>query len=63
MNKKESKTLGILLVLIGLLIVVHHIYITGRPFDLRDITNHEFVEAILFTAGITLLLVSSFHKE
>jgi len=46
-----------------LFIVVHHIYITGRPFDLRDITNHEFIEAILFTAGITLFLVSSFHKE
>ncbi len=63
MNRRERKTLGILLVLIGLLTVVHHIYITGRPFDLGDITNHEFFEAILFTAGITLLLVSSFHKE
>ncbi len=63
MNKSKSKTLGIQLVLIGLLIVIHHIYITGRPFDLRDITNHEFIEATLFTAGITLLLASSFHKE
>ncbi|RLI43793.1 hypothetical protein DRO69_08825 [Candidatus Bathyarchaeota archaeon] len=59
----RSKTLGILLILIGLLIVIHHIYITGRPLDLRDIANHEFIEAILFTAGITLLVASSFHKE
>jgi hypothetical protein len=61
MNK--SKTLGILLVLIGLLIVIHHIYITGRPLDLADVANHEFFEAILFAVGITLLLASSSHKE
>jgi len=63
MNRKESKTLGILLVLLGLLVVFHHVSYTGRFFDLKDITNHEFVEAIFFTAGLTLLLVSWFHKE
>jgi len=63
MNKKESKTLGFLLVFLGLLTVFHHLSFTGRFFDLRDILHHEFLEAILFTAGLTLLLVSQSSKE
>jgi len=63
MNKKQSRTLGILLVLSGLLIIFHHLFFTGRFFDLKDILHHEFLEAILFTAGLTLLLVSLSHKE
>jgi len=63
MNKKESRTLGILLVFLGVFTVFHHLFFIGRFFDLKDITNHEFLEAILFTAGLTLLLVSHSRKE
>jgi len=63
MNKKQSRTFGILLVFLSLLGVLHHLIIAGRFFDLKDILHHEFFEAILFTAGLTLLLVSRSHKE
>lgn len=63
MNKKQSRKFGILLVFLGLLVVLHHLIFAGRFFDLEDILHHEFFEAILFTAGLTLLLVSRFHKE
>jgi len=63
MNEKESRTLGILLVFLGLFTVFHHLFFYGRFFDLKDILHHEFLEAILFTAGLTLLLVSRSHKE
>jgi len=63
MNNKQSRTLGILLVFSGLLIVFHHLFFTGRFFDLKDILHHEFFEAIFLTAGLILLLVSWSHKE
>jgi len=62
MNKKQSRTLGILLVFLGLLTIFHHIFLSGRFFDLKDILHHEFFEAIRFTAELALL-VSWFHKE
>jgi len=58
MNKKQSRTLGILLVFLGLLTIFHHLFFTGRFFDLKDILHHEFFEAIFFTAGLVLLLTS-----
>ncbi len=63
MNKKETKTLGTLLVFLGLFTLLHHLLITGRFFDLNDILHHEFLEAILLSVGLTLLLVSQSHKE
>jgi hypothetical protein len=63
MNQKQSKTVGILLAFSGFLVVLHHLFLTGRFFDLKDILHHEFFEAILFTAGLTLLLVSWSSKE
>lgn len=62
MNRKQGKTLGILLIFLGLLTVFHHLFFTGRFFDLEDILHHEFLEAILFTAGVALL-VSRSNKE
>jgi len=46
-----------------LLIVVHHIIISGRVFDLADILHHEFFEAIFFTAGLVLLLTSLLNRK
>jgi len=63
MNKKESRMVGILLVFLALLTLLHHLFLTGRFFDPKDILHHEFLEAILFTAGLTLLLASRLHKE
>ncbi len=42
--------------------VIHHVIISGRLFDIRDILHHEFFEAIAFTAGIVLLLATVFYK-
>lgn len=58
-REMKHRILGSIFLLLGLLMLFHHFYITGRFFDLADILNHEFFEAILFTAGI-VLLVSSF---
>jgi len=63
MNKKQNRTLGILLVFSGLLIVFHHLFFIGRFFDLKDILHHEFFEAIFFTAGLVLLLTSLSHRK
>jgi len=63
MNKKQNRTLGILLVFSGLLIVFHHLFLAGRFFDLKDILHHEFFEAIFFTAGFVLLLTSRSHQK
>lgn len=54
---KTGKLLGAIFILFGLLIVFHHRYVHGKLYNLEDIMNHEFFEAI-FTAGITLLLTA-----
>jgi hypothetical protein len=62
MGKINTRTLGLAFMLVGLLILVHHLLISGRIFDLADILHHEFFEAIFFTAGLVLLL-TSFSKK
>jgi len=54
----KTKTLGIILIIAGLLIILHHFVIGGKLFDIEDILHHEFFEAILFTAGITILITA-----
>jgi hypothetical protein len=58
MQKSNAGTLGFVFVLVGLLIVLHHLLVSGRFFDLGDILHHEFFEAIFFTAGLVLLLTA-----
>jgi len=58
MQKTNARTLGFGFVLVGLLILLHHLLISGRFFDLGDILHHEFFEAIFFTAGLVLLLTA-----
>jgi hypothetical protein len=58
MQKTNARTLGFVFVLVGLLILLHHLLISGRFFDLGDILHHEFFEAIFFTAGLVLLLTA-----
>ena len=59
----KTQKLGVLLTLIGILIIIHHVYVTGgRPIDPKDIFHHEFFEAIFLTAGLMLLINSHFKK-
>jgi len=63
MEKINARTLGFVFVLVGLLILFHHLLVSGRIFDLADILHHEFFEAIFFTAGLTLLLTSLLNRK
>jgi len=58
MEKINARTLGFVFVLLSLLIVLHHLLVSGRFFDLGDVLHHEFFEAIFFTAGLVLLLTA-----
>ena len=58
MEKTNVRTVGFVFVLLGLLIVLHHLLVSGRFFDLGDVIHHEFFEAIFFTAGLVLLLTA-----
>jgi uncharacterized membrane protein YidH (DUF202 family) len=58
----KTKTFGILLIIIGTLIILHHVCTWQRLFDMEDILHHEFFEAIFFTAGMTLL-ISNYNKR
>ncbi len=63
MEKTKGAILGFVFVLLGLLMVLHHLIISGRLFDVGDILHHEFFEAILLTAGIVLLLTSATKQK
>jgi len=54
----KTKKLGIIFILVGLLIILHHFVISGRLFDVGDMLHHEFFEAIFLAAGITMLITS-----
>jgi hypothetical protein len=58
MKKINARTLGLGFILVSLLILLHHLLVSGRLFDLGDILHHEFFEAIFFTAGLVLLLTA-----
>ncbi len=58
MKITKSRIFGFVFVLLGVLILLHHLLISGRFFDLGDILHHEFFEAIFFTAGLVLLLTA-----
>ena len=62
MKKSDARKLGFVFVLAGLLMIIHHIIVSGKVFDLADVLHHEFFEAIALTAGLVLLL-TSFSKE
>jgi hypothetical protein len=62
MDKFDARKLGFVFVLVGLLMVVHHIIISGRILDISDVLHHEFFEAIAFTAGLVLLWTSYSKK-
>jgi len=57
----KTKTLGIIFILLGLLIILHHVVINGRLFDVEDMLHHEFFKAILLTAGITILITAHYN--
>jgi len=58
----KAQKLGVILILMGILLIIHHTYITGgRLFDPQDIFHHEFFEAIFITVGL-ILLVNSYFK-
>jgi len=59
---EKPKTIGVALILIGLFIMVHHYVLWQRIVDLEDILHHEFLEAILLTAGTTLLISNHYKK-
>ena len=63
MEKTGVTIVGFVFVLSGLLTVVHHVIVSGRFFDIRDMLHHEFFEAILFTAGIVVLLTTLLDRK
>ncbi len=58
----KTETFGVLLIIVGTLMVLHHVCTWQRLFDIKDILHHEFFEAIFFTAGVTLL-ISNYNKR
>ncbi len=63
MKKLETRILGATFILAGILMVIHHVIVSGRLFDLWDILHHEFFEGIAFTAGIVLILTTLFVND
>jgi len=59
----KAYALSLSLIALGVLLVLHHLIFWQRPFDLADIIHHEFIEAIFFTAGLTLLVDRHFSKR
>jgi len=62
-NMNKTQTIGILLIIVGALMVLHHVCHWQRLFDMKDILHHEFFEAIFFTAGVTLLISNHYNEK
>jgi len=59
----RQRALATAFILLGLIVVFHHFYFTGRFFDLKDILHHEFFEGVFFTAGLVLLAASFSNRK
>jgi hypothetical protein len=53
---EKAKAIGVVLVIIGLIIILHHYILSRRIADINDMLHHEFFEAVFLTAGFTLLI-------
>lgn len=60
---EKAEIISIALITIGLLILLHHFILWQKIADLKDMLHHEFFEAILFTAGITLRISTHYNKK
>jgi len=60
---EKTEIISIALIITGLLILLHHYIFWQRIADLKDILHHEFFEAVLLTAGITLLISNHYNKR
>jgi hypothetical protein len=60
---EKTENISITLIIVGLLILLHHYIISQKIADLNDILHHEFFEAILLTAGVTLLISNHYNKK
>jgi len=59
----KQRILAAMLTLCGLMIILHHVIVTGRLFDLGDVLHHEFFEGVFLTAGLVLLASSYFRGK
>lgn len=59
----KQRVLATVLILLGLILVFHHFYLTEKFFDFEDILHHEFFEGVLFTAGLVLLAASFSNRK
>jgi hypothetical protein len=60
---EKTEIIGITLITIGLFILLHHLILWQKIADLKDILHHELLEAVLLTAGITLLISARYNKK
>jgi len=59
----RQERIGVMFIILGILLMLHHYIFWKKIYDIQDIAHHEFFEAILFTAGITLLLTYYVNKK
>ncbi len=60
---EKTEIIGITLITIGLFIVLHHLILWQKIADLKDMLHYEPFEAVLLTAGITLLISTRYNKK
>ena len=60
MNRK--RLFGVILILLGAALILHHLLLYGRPLDVKDVCHHEFFEGVLLASGLTLLLTARSEK-
>lgn len=53
---EKAKAIGVVLVVIGLIIIMHHYVISRRIADINDMLHREFFEAVFLTADLALLI-------
>jgi predicted membrane protein len=53
---KKNNLASLISIIVGILILIHHLIYTSRLFDMEDVLHHEFFAGVFIAFGVGAFL-------
>lgn len=60
---KENNLAPLISITLGILVLIHHLIISSRLFDVQDVLNHEFFAGVFIAFGMGAFLFKTKSKN
>ena len=60
---KENNLVSLISIVVGILILMHHLIYSNRLFDVRDVLHHEFFAGVFIAFGMGAFLFGAKSKQ